>query len=225
VAFLAEGPEGGWSLAWGAQLDVRTRTWIAAHQERLEARAALDPEDSGYAAELLDWLVTTTAQTETRASAVHDLVEVVDSLESLVERRGTSLEFTVEDLRGVVARFEREGGRIGPKPRLDWIATFLADSHRNRLTKALVETIALREEDLALYHLVVRWNREAALDWLGGRLKSRIEADEWTVQRAVRAYAAFAGDPVLDSLVAALDETEGAEHSELLARIREAIGR
>lgn len=225
LAFLTRDESGGWKLGWGTQLEVRSRNWVAAHQERLEALAALDSEAAGYAAELLDWLVTTVENSETRVGAVSDLVEEVASLESLAERRGTSLEFTVEDLRGVVARFEREGGRLGAVPRLDWLATFLAGSHRNRLTRALLATPGLSAEGLALYHLVVRWNREEALNWLGGRLKSRVEADEWTVQRAVRAFAAHAGDPVLDSLVANLDETEGAEHTDLLARIREAIGR
>ncbi|MDX1996356.1 MAG: carboxypeptidase-like regulatory domain-containing protein [Thermoanaerobaculia bacterium] len=224
LAFLTRDEAGGWTLAWGAQLEVRSRVWIADHEERLAALAGLDPGDSGYAAELLDWLVTTTAQTETRASAVHDLVEVVDSLESLVERRGTSLEFTLEDLRGVVARFEREGGRLGAQPPLGWLATFLEGSHRNRLTKALAETLVLRAEDLALYHLVVRWNREAALDWLGGRLRSRIEADQWLVEQAVRSFAADSGDPALGDFVATLDEAEGEALAELLATLRQSLG-
>lgn len=224
LAFLAVDQKGGWKLAWGTQLEVRSRTWIAAHQERLEVLAAMDLEAPGYAAEWLDWLVTTVENSETRGSAVSELVEVVASLESLAERRGTSLEFTLEDLRSVVARFEREGGRIGPKPRLDWIATFLEDSHRIRLTKALVETLALRGEDLALYHLVVRWNRDAALDWLGGRLKSRVETDEWIVEQAVRSLAADSGDPMLGQLVATLDEAEEGALAELLALLRQPGG-
>lgn len=224
LAYLERGEGETWTLGTSEGLVPRSRLWIAEHQERLEALAALDPEAAGYAAELLDWLVTTVENSETRAGAVYDLVEVVASLESLVERRGTSLEFTVEDLRGVVARFEREGGRLGPQPRLDWIATFLEDSHRNRLTKALLATLELREEDFALYHLVVRWNREAALDWLGGRLKSRIEADQWLVEQAVRSFAADSGDPALGDLVATLDEAEEGALAELLAFLRQPGG-
>lgn len=230
LAFLEPTGEGqNWeSTEFPLGLEALPPDAIAAHRERLEALAELEPGTATYPGELLEWLVATTEDPLTRAGAVGEISQALWSLGRLADSRGTSREHTAEDVLGITDRFLREGGVLSDEPRADHLGALLTDRHRARLTRALVATEGLSSADLSLFHLVESWAPEQAVAWLAQRFRTVGVEDSDEGRRVVEILGQALPNPDLQALAAEVAEVDYDDEDGLtnaLLRFRRALGR
>lgn len=173
---------------------------------RIERRAARRGESDP--ADLADWLVATVEDPLTRGEATVELQGAFDALAEHAAEAATSAEVAAGDLQVLVERFRADGGTLSQDPPAAVLGAFLTESHRERLTAALVGTDHLREEDLAVFHMVRAWDRDAAIDWLVRQLRSAEPAEDLEGTWWLDALAEELEDESLSALVAAADERE-----------------
>jgi len=190
------------------------RNWIqilddperAAFAKRLEALAELDRKAGGIAkiapSDLMEWLVATEEEPLTRGEAAREIEHAHDRLCDLAERKGTTEEIALRDLRATAD----SGGTLSEDDRLALLGAALTDGQKRRFAVALRTGRGFRRGDVWLFTFAWIWNDpDTALNSLAYRLRTAEldpEEETWAIL-PLRSIAKYAEDqaPLLSLFV------------------------
>jgi hypothetical protein len=143
----------------------------SAYVARLHALARLEGGDHDGADPdaIVEWLVTTAEDPLTRGEGTEELTWALDDLDEMATRSGRPREQIAAEVREAVQR-ERDESRAARALPAAVLGPFLTAEQMDRLTRALQSTRTLSDADRQLVFLVLRWDRDRAVDWLADRL-------------------------------------------------------
>jgi len=184
---------------------------LPAYTESIQALSEITRDGVPHPEDLVDWLVATAEDPETRGEVIIELSGLArNPQEGLAATRYT------RDVRWALADFLAAGGTLASDLDPAVLAAFLTEAQKNRLTHALLQTETLARPDLDLYNIVRPWSGRESLAWLIERIETT-EPEIWEARQAMSRIAKELEDESLARLV------DNSTDAEVRAKFLEAL--
>ncbi len=172
---LAASPVTAWLGVGAAQAQPSVqggRVALRSHVYGEDALADLARDSGSEPDRVMEWLVATAENPQTRKEATGEISHALQDLEDFLEEAEAHEEQTFETLRLDLERATAESVASGEPPRTARLGASLTERQKHRLTRALQEAESLDEGSIGLLELVSLWDPEAATSWFAHRLRN-----------------------------------------------------